>query len=131
MSSLIRWIKRLEVKLGSSVTVATAATTITRDQASYAGGAVVSNNGASGAVTFSLPAAVPGLRVTAIVKAAQELRLDPNGTETIALPSSGVQGAAGKYLTGDAVGESVTLLCVVAGTWDHVGPIDGTWTAEA
>lgn len=112
-----------------AIVVATAATTITHAEATQ--GVIVSNSGASGAVTFSLPAAVPGMRVTAVVKAAQELRLDPNGTETIALPSSGVQGAAGKYLTGDAVGESVTLACLIAGTWDHIGPIDGTWTAEA
>lgn len=129
MSSLIRWIKRLEAYLVPTVTVATAASTITHAQALH--GVIVSNAGAGAAVTFSLPAAVKGMRVTAVVKAAYELRLDPNGTETIALPSSGVQGAAGKYLTGDAVGESVTLACLIAGTWDHIGPIDGTWTAEA
>lgn len=89
----------------------------------------VSNAGASGAATFTLPAALVGMRVTANVEAAQELRLDPNGTETIALPSSGVQGAAGKYLTADAVGERVQLVCFTAGTWDVID-YTGTWTAE-
>ena len=89
----------------------------------------VSNAGATGAATFTLPAAVVGMRVTANVEAAQELRLDPNGTETIALPSSGVQGAAGKYLTADAVGERVQLVCFTAGTWDVID-YTGTWTAE-
>jgi hypothetical protein len=70
------------------------------------------------------------MRVSAVVRAAQELRLDPNGTETIALPSSGVQGAAGKYLTADAVGENVELICLTTGTWDAVGHT-GTWTAQA
>lgn len=109
--------------------VKTAAYTVKADEALY--GCIVTNNGATGAVTFSLPAAVVGMRVTAIVKAAYELRLDPSGTETMSLPSSGVQQAAGKYLTADAVGESGIFVCTVAGTWDYVGPIDGTWTVEA
>lgn len=94
------------------------------------GGIFVSNAGASGAATFTLPAAVVGMRVAGVVEAAQELRLDPNGTETIALPSSGVQGAAGKYLTADAVGEKVELICLTTGTWDVVS-YSGTWTAES
>lgn len=93
-------------------------------------GAIRTNTGASGTVTVTLPAAVPGMEIKALVKAAFELRLDPNGTETIALPSTGVQGGAGKYLTADAVGESVHLICTVAGTWDSFGAVDGTWTAE-
>ncbi len=108
--------------------VLTAAATITAAQA-YSGIAVT-NVGASGAVTYVLPAALPGMRVKALVKAVQELRLDPNTTQTIALPSTGVQGAAGKYLTADAIGESVELICTVAGTWDSFGAVDGTWTAE-
>jgi hypothetical protein len=92
-------------------------------------GAVISNLGASGAAVFALPAAVAGMNYTFIVEAAQELRIDPNGTETIALPSNGVQGAAGKYLTADAVGENVMLVCATAGTWDVLN-YTGTWTAE-
>lgn len=61
--------------------------------------------------------------------AAQELRIDPSGSETIALPSTGAQGAAGKYLSADAVGEWVRLLCVKAGQWQVAG-YAGTWTAE-
>jgi len=92
-------------------------------------GTVISNLGASAAATFALPPAVAGLEFIALVEVAQELRLDPNGTETVALPSSGVQGAAGKYLVADAVGEKVHLVCVSAGTWDVVS-YSGTWTAE-
>ena len=91
-------------------------------------GAYVSNLGASGAATFTLPAAVVGMRVTAIVQVAQELRLDPNGTETIALPSTGVQSAAGAYITANALTESVQLVCLTAGTWDVIS-YTGTWTA--
>lgn len=110
-----------------AVTVSAVDATVSALQAT--GGIIVSNAGASGAATFALPAALVGMKVSAVVEAAQELRLDPNGTETIALPSSGVQGAAGKYLTANAIGENVDLVCLTAGTWDVLG-YTGTWTAE-
>lgn len=93
-------------------------------------GTTHTNTGASGTITLTLPAATLGLNYTAHVGAAQQLRLDPNGSETIGLPSTGVQGAAGKYLVADAVGEWVKLKCVIAGTWTPEG-YAGTWTAEA
>ena len=93
-------------------------------------GKTFSTNGASGTVTFTMPVAVPGLRYRFYVGAAQELRIDPDGTETISLPSTGVAGAAGKYLTANAAGETVIIECVVAGTWSVFG-YTGTWTAEA
>jgi hypothetical protein len=109
-----------------SVEAHTAGDTLTASET----GTVHTNTGASGAVTLVLPAATVGLRFTFYVNAAQELRIDPNGTETISLPSTGVPGAAGKYLTANAVGESVDLFCPVAGTWAVLG-FTGTWTAEA
>lgn len=93
-------------------------------------GSVHTNTGAAGTITMALPAAVVGMNFKAYVGAAQQLRLDPNGTETISLPSSGVAGAAGKYLVADAVGETVSLFCALAGTWAVAG-YTGTWTAEA
>lgn len=93
-------------------------------------GRTFSTAGAGGTVVFAMPAAVPGLRYRFYVGAAQELRIDPNGTETISLPSNGVAGAAGKYLTANAAGETVAIECVVAGTWSVFG-YTGTWTAEA
>jgi hypothetical protein len=111
---------------GDMAIVATADRTLLAGQS----GAVVSNLGAAGAVTLALPPATPGLTFTGVVEAAQQLRLDPNGTETIALPSTGVQGAAGKYLVADALTEKVKLRCITAGTWS-VEHFLGTWTAEA
>lgn len=93
-------------------------------------GLILSNKGASAAAVFALPAALPGMEFTAIVEAAFELRLDPNGAETIALPSSGVQQAAGKYIAADALGEKAKIACLTAGTWTVVF-YSGTWTAEA
>ena len=92
-------------------------------------GKTFTNQGAAGAITFSLPAATVGQRYRFVVKAAQELRLDPNGTETISLPT-GVQQAAGKYIGADAIGERISVECVKAGEWDTHEAV-GTWTAEA
>ena len=90
---------------------------------------VFTNEGATGAAVFGLGPAAVGAELTFVVMAAFELRIDPSGTETIALPSSGAQGAAGKYLTADAVGEWVRLLCVKAGQWQVIG-YAGTWAHE-
>lgn len=92
-------------------------------------GLIVSNAGASGAATFVLPPATPGLEFIFVVEAAQELRIDPDGTETAALPATGVQQAAGKYIVADAIGERIHLVCLTAGTWDALSHA-GTWTAE-
>lgn len=99
------------------------------DIEAYDSGKTFTNTGASGTITGVLPAAVPGLKIRARVSVAQALRLDPDGTETISLPSTGVPGAAGKYLVADAIGETVDLECVVAGSWSVFG-YTGTWTAE-
>lgn len=92
-------------------------------------GTLHTNVGASGAIVLVLPAATVGLHYRFYVVAVQELRIDPDGTETIALPSTGVQGAAGKYLTANAAGEWVHLFCMTAGEWEAVA-YGGIWTAE-
>lgn len=92
-------------------------------------GTAHTNTGATGATTVTLPPAVVGLHYYFGVGAAQELRIDPDGSETISLPSTGVPGAAGKYLTADAIGETVHLMCVKAGNWAVMG-YTGTWAAE-
>lgn len=86
------------------------------------------NVGAGAAVTFTLPAAVVGLNYYFAVGVAQELRIDPNGTETISLPSTGVPSAAGAYIVADAIGETVRIACVTAGSWRVFG-YTGTWSA--
>jgi hypothetical protein len=93
-------------------------------------GSVHTNTGAAGTITIVLPPATVGLEFEFGLGAAQQLRIDPDGTETISLPSTGVPGAAGKYLVADAIGETVHLKCVVAGNWAVMG-YTGTWTAEA
>ena len=90
-------------------------------------GKTFTNTAAGGAVTFALPPATVGQWYRFVVKAAQELRIDPNGTETIAL-DTGVQQAAGAYITANAIGERISIECVKAGEWDTSDPV-GTWTA--
>ncbi|MGI8423579.1 MAG: hypothetical protein ACR2NO_05630 [Chloroflexota bacterium] len=103
-----------------------AARTLTGDE----NGKTFSTKGAAAAVTFTLPAATVGLRYNFYVGAAFECRIDPAGAEQISLPSTGVAGAAGKYLTADAVGETVALVCCEAARWACFG-YTGTWVAEA
>jgi len=91
-------------------------------------GKTFSNEGAGGAITFALPAATVGQWFRFTVKAAQELRIDPNGTETVSLPSSGAKQAAGAYLTANADGECLEIECVKAGEWES-RYYTGTWTA--
>jgi hypothetical protein len=91
-------------------------------------GKTFTNDGAAGAITFALPPATVGQWYRFKAKAAQELRVDPNGTETIALPSTGAQQAAGAYLTMDAIGEGFEIECVKAGVWE-VNWYTGTITA--
>lgn len=107
-----------------TVAVKTADYTIVADTDN---GKTFTNEGAGAAVTFALPAATVGQWYRFVAKAAQEIRLDPNGTQTIAL-DTGVQQAAGAYITFNAIGERVTIECVKAGEWDTCDPI-GTITA--
>lgn len=90
-------------------------------------GKIFTNEGAGGAITFALPAATVGQWYEFVVKATQQLRIDPNGTETIAL-DTGVQQAAGAYIVADAIGEHIGVRCVKAGEWETFDPV-GTWTA--
>jgi len=92
-------------------------------------GAIVDNTPSASAALFNLPAALVGMEFYFYVLSAFALRINPNGTETIGLPSSGVQQAAGKYIEADAVGEYVHIMCVKAGQWETLD-YRGTWTVE-
>lgn len=92
-------------------------------------GTTHTNFGENGEMTLALPAATVGLHFYFSVMVAQELRIDPDGTETIALPSTAAQGAAGKYLTATAIGDFGHLVCETAGSW-VVPEWSGTWTHE-
>ena len=96
---------------------------------SYQNGGSFNNTGAAGAVTITLPTAVPGLYYHFARTAAQSLKVATNGTDYIALP--GTPGtAATTSITCNAtttpVG-NVTVECNVAGSW-VIRDYAGTWT---
>lgn len=87
-------------------------------------GSVHTNTGAGGAITLTLPPAVLGAEFFFQVGAAQNLIIEGDAAETISLPSNGVAQA---NITANAVGETVHLVCCIAGTWGVMG-YTGTWT---
>lgn len=93
-------------------------------------GTLFTNAGAAGTVVISLPAAVVGMQYRGLVRAAQALRFDPNGSEVIGNPTAGsADGGAGKYITSSTVGAAIHLVCVATGRWDVLS-VKGTWTQE-
>lgn len=95
-------------------------------------GTLHTNKGAGGAIVAQLPAASAanlGLRYRFAVLAAQELRIEPDGSDQISLPSNGVPETAGDYITANAIAETVELVVVDAGLWAAFGPV-GTWTGQ-
>ena len=87
------------------------------------------NTGAAGTVVFGLPPAVRGLRYKFVITAAQHLRIDPNGSETIN-KADGTVGGAGKYLGINTVNSFVEIECFVDGHWTFVHGV-GAWALEA
>ena len=117
-------VKTLETTGASPVFLASATTPVTVTAAQALQHAIITNTKADGAVEFDLPVPTVGMRVTAIAGiAGQNITLDqPAG--------SVIDGTAtdGQSLSADALGESIELVCVVAGRW-AVNSKTGTWTA--
>lgn len=112
-------------KSGHIVSAKTANYTILASES----GKTFTNTGAAGEVDFTLPVATPGLRFTFALKVAQQIKiLTGNGTDQVALPSTGVPGTAGHGITCSTAGPTVVLECTSTGIWSVVG-FTGTWTA--
>jgi hypothetical protein len=87
-------------------------------------GHVITNEGAVGAIALTLPAATAnnvGWRYTFEVVAAQQLRIDPNGTDLI------YGGTTGQYTVSSTKGDSITLEVAAAGEW-RIADRFGAWT---
>lgn len=122
-NTLYRVIQAVKGRIAPKILNKTAAYTVSADELLF-GGAVLANSGATGAVVFALPAAQPGMRLTATVVAAFNLTLDlPTGDTIRGLATSG------QTFSADAAGETLQLVCVVPNVWESVGAVDGTWTA--
>lgn len=91
-------------------------------------GGVITNEGASGTVTLSLPPAKAGMRLTVYALAAQEIELDPDGTELINF-AGGVAGDIVSNVTTPAIDDSITIICVEDGEW-LVESFNGDWADE-
>jgi hypothetical protein len=120
----LRWCQNLARGFRFERITATAARTLKRSET----GSIIDNLGATGAVTFTLPTTpLSGDCFAVVVKAAQELRLDPAATHTITI--GGAVQTAGKYISADDEGESCLLVYDGAGNWDVLYAI-GTWSVE-
>lgn len=85
---------------------------------------VFNNTGASATVLFNLPASVEGMELIFYVDAAQIIRVDPNGTETVGT------GGAGKYLEIPGTAKNLARIrCLVAGHWSVLSSV-GTLAYE-
>jgi hypothetical protein len=99
--------------------------TMTRQQS----GTHFINTGATDTVEYDLPNADVGLfYYFTVIEDTCDIFIDPLGTDTVAL-ATGVQQAAGKYITADATGETCKIICLKKDQWEHHNSI-GTWTAE-
>lgn len=87
-------------------------------------GTTYSNVGAIATVTITLPPATEHLKYRLIRVAAEDFRGQPDGSEDIR------GGGAGKYLQLDNGGDSVTLECIDAGSWEITSQV-GTPSFEA
>lgn len=79
-------------------------------------------------MTYTLPAAYPGLKYRFIV-GFNALTIDPNGTDTTEKDVNTASSGAGKYITSATVGDWIELECFVAGAWRCTGA-SAAWTAE-
>lgn len=92
-------------------------------------GSLVTNLGASVAVTISLPSApAPGVNFTFYVQAAQQLRVDPGSADKI-LYLGALAPVDGEYVVASTAGAWVTLFANTNGDWMARGSY-GTWNEE-
>lgn len=121
-----RWINvpvSLVRTIESRLMIVTSNVTLTAADASK----VVSNVGASAAVTVTLPAAVLGTGFLIVVREAQNLSLLAAGTdrlESTAVPP--VLASVGQQLRSNTIGSMLRLECLTAGRWAVVDS-RGTW----
>lgn len=75
-------------------------------------GDLFTNNGAGGVITGVLPDAQPGLIFSFAAVDDHDLRVDPDGADTIIGGSGG-----GNYMSLDTLGDTATFECVIADEW--------------
>lgn len=91
-------------------------------------GTVFNNSGASGAITFTLPAAVTNLHYYFVVATAQILNVTSAGSDVIRWGST-LSGAAGT-ISSSTIGHAIHIHCMKAGVW-VVDTATEAWTLVA
>lgn len=107
------------------------ATTNTTLLASQTGTTVVFNNGtgtAANGTQYTLPAATVGMNFTIIGDVAKFFYVKPASGEIINYSTNLANNRISNKTTA-AIGDSVSLFCIVAGQWSIKSRI-GTWTSE-
>jgi hypothetical protein len=109
------------IEAGGTVTAYTANHTVTAAQT----GATLTNSGAVGTVTFTMPTPAAGLVYTFIVAAAQNVILDVGGSVVIAIGE--IAGTPGGGASCNSPYSSVTLKAISTTLWVATSSI-GSWT---
>ena len=92
-------------------------------------GKVITNLGAAGAIEIGLPqTAGAGIFYRFVVMVAQELRIAPGAAGAIYIAAA--KQTDDKYITANAIAESVDLVSDGNGDWIARSPV-GTWGVEA
>jgi hypothetical protein len=89
----------------------------------HLGGAIYTNEGASGARTRTLPSAEPGMTESFYVEVAQPLYIDPAAGDQIHV----LTDAVGDRISSSTPGDSICLVAVNHTDWAVCGMV-GTWT---
>lgn len=108
----------------NSSTVKTADYTVTSGECR--GRTTFTNEGASEAITFTLPTAAAGYRVSFIVLEAYNLIIAPGASDTITIGAS----EATTDIRSDTVGDSIELVAVNATQWIALNPGSTTFTVN-
>lgn len=113
--------------LTAAFAVPTASKTANYTVTALEGNAWINNNGASGAVTNTLPAAFEGRQYGFVILAAQTLVIKAAGSDTIRI--LGTVSAGGGQAATNVVGTTLHLHCPVAGQWVADSQI-GAWAVQ-
>lgn len=96
-------------------------------------GAVYDNFGASGAITFTLPAAIAGLSFTfadVVDTATVDLNIDCVGTDNFVKPDGTAMADGEQYQSENDTFAKITATCYVDGIW-QLENSTGTWVEES
>ena len=89
-------------------------------------GNMYNNKGATGSVTFSLPAAAPGLWYGFTVDAAQTIEVLGNGTDQIAI---GASESSSENVTSNTQYSTLLIYAYKTGQWVAISSV-GTWVVN-